>query len=51
MIVVAPSIPAGTLCGSTMDHYSLLATWQDILGLPRLANATSARSALADFYL
>ena len=51
MIVVDPSIPAGTLCGSTMDHYDLLATWQDILGLPRLANAASARSALADFHL
>lgn len=51
MIVVAPSIPNGTVCASTMDHYGLLATWQDILGLPRLANSVAARSARADFHL
>jgi hypothetical protein len=39
----------GYVSAVKLDHYSLLATFEDGLGLPRLGNASSA-TALADFF-
>jgi hypothetical protein len=43
-IVVARSVPPGTRPNTSYDHYSLLATWQGLLGLPRLGQAAAAQS-------
>lgn len=50
-IVVAPTVPVGTVSGQRFDHYSLLRTTEDLLGLPRLANAAGAPSLAAAFGL
>jgi hypothetical protein len=47
-LVVSPDTRPGTRSATPFDHYSLLATTEDILGLPPLgaaAHATSMRSA------
>jgi len=48
-ILVAPSIRAGTSSAATFDHYSLLRTTEEMLGLPatlgKAATATSMRDA------
>ena len=48
-LVIAPSTPAGTTSTSTFDHYSLLRTTEEMLGLTtylgEAANAVSMRSA------
>lgn len=49
--VVAPSVPAGLRVAAPLTHYSLLATAEDLLGLPRLANAERARSMVGLFHL
>ena len=41
-LVVAPSVPAGSRLAVAATHYSLLATVEDLLGLPRLAGAASS---------
>lgn len=51
MIVVAPSVAPGTIATGVLDHYSLLATWEDMLGLPRLAYAVTASSMTTTFRL
>ena len=43
LLVVAPSVVPGTRVATASDHYSLLATWQDLLGLPRLGRAAEGR--------
>jgi phosphatidylinositol-3-phosphatase len=43
-IVVAPSVTPGTRLTASYTHYSLLAAWEDLLGLPRLKNAAAASS-------
>ena len=49
MIAIAPSIPAGTQVSDTFNHYSLLRSIEEMLGIPNLlgnaASATSMRSA------
>ena len=49
MIVVAPSTPPGTADGTRYDHYSLLRTTEEMLGLPVVLGgamqAPSMRSA------
>jgi len=50
-IVVAPSVRPGTKAAKWFDHYSLLATWEDLLGRPRLANAVGAASMAGSFSL
>jgi hypothetical protein len=50
-IVAAPSVPSGTRSAVSFDHYSLLRTAEDLLGLPPLANAARARSMVAAFAL
>ncbi|MBW8827095.1 MAG: phosphoesterase [Acidobacteria bacterium] len=42
MIAIAPSIAPGTVLRSALDHYALLRTTEDLLGLPPLAHATTA---------
>jgi phosphatidylinositol-3-phosphatase len=41
-IVVAPSVRPGSTLATYVTHYSLLATTEDLLGLPRIANAIGA---------
>jgi len=42
LLVVAPSVRAQTRIGSTLDHYSLLRTTEQLLGLPLLGSAAQA---------
>jgi hypothetical protein len=50
-IVISPSTPAGTTSGPFFDHYSLLGTTEQLLGLPKLASASSAPTMTAAFHL
>lgn len=50
-IVISPTTPAGTRSASFFDHYSLLATTEQLLGLPKLASASSAPTMTAAFHL
>jgi len=50
-IVISPSTPAGTTSGTFYSHYSLLATTEELLGLPRLGQASSAVTMTAAFHL
>jgi phospholipase C len=49
MIAIAPSIPAGTQVSDAFNHYSLLRSMEEMLGIPNLlgnaATANSMRSA------
>jgi hypothetical protein len=49
--VISPSTPAGTTSGPFFDHYSLLGTTEQLLGLPKLASASSAPTMTAAFHL
>jgi phosphatidylinositol-3-phosphatase len=48
-IVVSPLVEPGTTTAAVFDHYSLLATWEDSYGVPRLAQAASA-TPIADIW-
>ena len=50
-IVVSPSTPAGTRSGVLFNHYSLLRTAEDLLGLPALGEAAGATSMVSAFGL
>jgi len=50
-IVVSPSTRAGTRSGTLFNHYSLLGTTEQLLGLPRLGQASSAPAMTAAFRL
>jgi hypothetical protein len=50
-IVISPTTPAGTKSGTFFDHYSLLGTTEQLLGLPKLASASSATTMTAAFHL
>ena len=50
-VVVAPSVRPGTTSGARFDHYSLFATFEDLLGLDRLAGAAPAASMRSAFNL
>jgi hypothetical protein len=50
-IVISPSTRAGTRSGSFFGHYSLLGTTEQLLGLPKLASASSAPTMTAAFHL
>lgn len=43
-VVAAPSVVPGTVSSSTFNHYSMLRTTEEMLGLGLLGNATSAAS-------
>jgi hypothetical protein len=46
-VVLSPYIPPGTTDGTDLNLYSLLATTQDVLGVPRLGRAVSQASMRA----
>lgn len=50
-IVISPSTPAGTKSGTLFNHYSLLATAEQLLGLPFLGQAASAPTMTSAFNL
>jgi phosphatidylinositol-3-phosphatase len=50
-IVVSPSTPAGTQSAAAFSHYSLLATTEQLLGLPLLGQAASATTMTSAFNL
>ena len=50
-LVIAPSTPAGFRSAVAYDHYSLLRTTEELLGLPLLGNAGSAVSMRGAFAL
>ncbi len=50
-LVVAPSVPVGTVVDRRLDHYSLLRTTEDLLGLPPLRHASTAPSMAPAFGL
>jgi len=50
-IIVGPSVQAGTIATQRFDHYALLRTTEDLLGLTHLLAAASAPSMAAAFAL
>jgi len=50
-IVISPSTPAGTTSRAFFSHYSLLGTTEELLGLPRLGQASSSPTMIAAFHL
>jgi hypothetical protein len=50
-IVVGPSVPAGIVDASRADHYAMLRTTEELLGLPPLGSAADAPSLRDPFHL
>jgi phospholipase C len=50
-IVISPTTPPGTTSSTFFTHYSLLGTTEQLLGLPKLASASSATTMTAAFHL
>jgi phospholipase C len=50
-IVISPSTPAGVRSGTLFSHYSLLATAEEMLRLPKLGQAASSTSMVSAFNL
>jgi phospholipase C len=50
-IIISPSTPAGTTSSTFFNHYSLLGTTEQLLGLPKLAQAASSPTMTAAFHL
>jgi phospholipase C len=50
-IVVSPSTPVGATSATLFNHYSLLGTTEQLLGLPRLGQASSYPAMTAAFRL
>ena len=50
-VIVSPSTPAGKRSGELFNHYSLLRTTEDLLGLPPLGQAAGATSMAKAFGL
>ena len=50
-LVISPSTPRGTRSIRLFSHYSLLATAEQLLGLPRLGQAGAATSMTSAFRL
>jgi hypothetical protein len=49
LLVIAPTVPSATTASAGFDHYSLLHTTEDALGLPSLGAAADATSMGAAF--
>jgi phospholipase C len=45
-IVIAPSVIAGTRSGTSFNHYSLLRTTEEMLGLPTTLNASATAASM-----
>jgi len=50
-IVISPSTPAGSTSATLFNHYSLLGTTEQLLGLPALGQASGATTMTAAFNL
>jgi hypothetical protein len=50
-VIMSPSTPAGLRTAQPFDHYSLLRTTEEMLGVPLLGRATGARSMRGQFRL
>jgi phosphatidylinositol-3-phosphatase len=50
-IVISPSTKPGTTSGTLFNHYSLLGTAEQLLGLPKLGRAASLPTLTAAFHL
>ena len=50
-IVISPTTPAGTTSGTFFSHYLLLGTTEQLLGLPKLGQASSSATMTAAFHL
>ncbi len=50
-LVISPSTPAGRRPAALFNHYSLLATAEQLLGLPRLGQAARATTMTPAFHL
>jgi phosphatidylinositol-3-phosphatase len=50
-IVISPSTPAGTTSSTFFNHYSLLGTTEQMLGLPKLDQAANSATMTAAFHL
>ena len=50
-IVISPSTVPGTKSGRLFNHYSLLGTAEQLLGLPKLGRAGSFRTLVSAFHL
>ena len=44
-VLVSPYIKPGTVTATALNHYSSLASWESLLGLPRLADAATVPSS------
>jgi hypothetical protein len=50
-LIIAPPVRPGTTVATGFNHYSLLRTTEDMLGLPRIGKASRAASMRAGFDL
>jgi phosphatidylinositol-3-phosphatase len=50
-LVISPSTPAGTRSAMLFNHYSLLGTAEQLLGLPQLGQAARAKTMTSAFHL
>jgi len=50
-IVISPTTPAGTVVSTPFDHYSLLRTTEEMLGLPLLGRTPTVPSMRGAFHL
>ena len=50
-VVISPTTPAGIISGTLFNHYSLLGTTEQLLGLPKLGQASSYPTMIAAFHL
>ncbi len=50
-VIISPTVPAGTVVSTPVDHYSLLRTTEELLGLPLLGKASTATSLRGRFSL
>ena len=51
MLVISPSTKSGTKSGTLFNHFSLLATTEQLLGLGKLGQAASAATMTKAFNL
>ena len=49
--LASPSTPAGTTSATLFNHYSLLGTAEQLLGLPALGQAAAYPTMTSDFRL
>jgi hypothetical protein len=50
-IAISPTTPMGTVITKPVDHYALLRTTEELLGLPLLARAAGAESMRGSLHL